>query len=234
MIVCVGDKIKLGHLVEALENRLCEQVSFVAENTDIRRQENEILLSAQSDTTAIIYDTRQYYNDGAELIEIIKRIYRTNKAKVILLVETTNPNNEIVKAALAQQIKYLVNCSEAAGKQKEQLEKIFTGYFDRNEREDLAAAEEQVQQEQKTLNEFVGQLYDAKQREEEKERTVIVKKKGTTQVILEYLTAFLRTIFAIVSIVLIAIALITLLYADTREAFIRVILQVWQDVRDMF
>lgn len=55
MILCVGDSVKLGHLREALEQRLHQEVTFLPAAPDIRRQENDILLAAQG-TDAIIYD----------------------------------------------------------------------------------------------------------------------------------------------------------------------------------
>lgn len=233
MIVCVGDAIKMGHIVEALENRLHKEVCFVSENMDIRKQENDILLAAQ-DAEAIIYDTQQYFNDGAELCDVMKRIYRTNKAVVILLVPTNNPNNEIVKAALARQMKHFVNVSLSPGEQKSELEKILTGYYENNAREDIVEAEEAVAEEQKTLTDFVEQLYDAKQREVEKENTIIVQKKGTTQVVLDFLTGSLRTVFTVVSIILMAIAILTLIYSNTRELLIENLQQIWSDICSMF
>lgn len=229
MILCVGDRIKMGHMVEVLENRLKEEISFVPESPDIRQQENSILLAAQG-AKAILYDTRQYFNDGEEITEIIKRIYRANKATVILLVPTINPNNEIVKAALARQMKHFINTALSPGEQKEQLEKILTGYYAANGREDIQDAEQAVHDETKTLNEFVGELYDAKQREEEKENTVIIRKKGTTQVLLEFLRGFTRTAFSILALLLMAVAVIVLLYPNTRDPLIENIEQIWQDV----
>ena len=93
MILCVGDSVKLGHLREALEQRLHQEVTFLPAAPDIRRQENDILLAAQG-TDAIIYDTDAYYNDGEELIGVIQRIWRTNHAAPILLVPTDNLKND--------------------------------------------------------------------------------------------------------------------------------------------
>jgi len=233
MIVCVGDPIKMGHIVEALESRLHEEITFVPENYDIRKQENDILLAAQT-ARAIIYDTQQYLNDGEELVNIAKRIYRTNKAAVVLLVPTNHPNNEIVKAAVAQQIKGLVNTALSPGEQKEQLEKILAGYYENNGREDLNAAERTVQTEAKTLNEFVGELYDAKQREDEKENTIIIRKKGTTQVLLDFLVGLFRVAFTVLSVILMAIAIITLLYTNTRSLFFDNMNQIVRDILAMF
>lgn len=233
MIVCVGDPIKMGHIVEALESRLHEEITFVPENYDIRKQENDILLAAQA-ARAIIYDTQQYLNDGEELVNIAKRIYRTNKAAVVLLVPTNHPNNEIVKAAVAQQIKGLVNTALSPGEQKEQLEKILASYYENNGREDLNAAERTVQTEAKTLNEFVGELYDAKQREDEKENTIIIRKKGTTQVLLDFLVGLFRVAFTVLSVILMAIAIITLLYTNTRSLFLGNMNQIVRDILAMF
>ena len=251
MILCVGDSVKLGHLREALEQRLHQEVTFLPAAPDIRRQENDILLAAQG-TDAIIYDTDAYYNDGEELIGVIKRIWRTNHAAPILLVPTDNPKNEIVKAALAVvthissvylnpenvnravQIKNIINVALSPGEQKDQLEKILTGYYAANgDREDIRAAEDEVAEDTRTLTSFVGQLYDAKQREEEREHTVIVRKKGTPQVLLEALGTVIRVLFGAVSIALMAIAMLALLYDNTRELLLQNLQQLWQEICSM-
>ena len=220
MILCVGDSVKLGHLREALEQRLHQEVTFLPAAPDIRRQENDILLAAQG-TDAIIYDTDAYYNDGEELIGVIKRIWRTNHAAPILLVPTDNPKNEIVKAALAVQIKNIINVA-------------LTGYYAANgDREDIRAAEDEVAEDTRTLTSFVGQLYDAKQREEEREHTVIVRKKGTPQVLLEALGTVIRVLFGAVSIALMAIAMLALLYDNTRELLLQNLQQLWQEICSM-
>ena len=227
MILCVGDSVKLGHLREALEQRLHQGVTFLPAAPDIRRQENDILLAAQG-TDAIIYDTDAYYNDGEELIGVIKRIWP------ILLVPTDNPKNEIVKAALAVQIKNIINVALSPGEQKDQLEKILTGYYAANgDREDIRAAEDEVAEDTRTLTSFVGQLYDAKQREEEREHTVIVRKKGTPQVLLEALGTVIRVLFGAVSIALMAIAMLALLYDNTRELLLQNLQQLWQEICSM-
>ena len=225
MILCVGDSVKLGHLREALEQRLHQEVTFLPAAPDIRRQENDILLAAQG-TDAIIYDTDAYYNDGEELIGVIKRIWRTNHAAPILLVPTDNPKNEIVKAALAVQIKNIINVALSPGEQKDQLEKILTGYYAANgDREDIRAAEDEVAEDTR--------LYDAKQREEEREHTVIVRKKGTPQVLLEALGTVIRVLFGAVSIALMAIAMLALLYDNTRELLLQNLQQLWQEICSM-
>lgn len=229
MILCVGDPVKLGHLREALEQRLHQEVTFLPAAPDIRRQENDILLAARG-ADAIIYDTDAYYNDGEELIGIIKRIWRTNHAAPILLVPTDNPKNEIVKAALAVQIKNIINVALMPGEQKDQLEKILTGYYAANgQREDIRAAEQALEEDTRTLTSFVEDLYDAKQREEEREHTVIVRKKGTAQVLLEFLTGTLRVLFGVVSISLMAVAILALLYENTRWQLLENLRQLWQD-----
>ena len=85
----------------------------------------------------------------------------------------------------------------------------------------------------RTLTSFVGQLYDAKQREEEREHTVIVRKKGTPQVLLEALGTVIRVLFGAVSIALMAIAMLALLYDNTRELLLQNLQQLWQEICSM-
>lgn len=221
MIIIVGSEYRLSAMAEVATKRLNENVRYIQENISIKNQENDIL--ALGEAKYIIYDIDQYFDETAEIINIIKRIQRVNKAKPILYVATDNPKSEIVKAAVAAQIKSFVNESLSLGQQKDQLEKIINGFYEVHGREDVRAAEDEVNNDNKTLNEFVGELYDAKQREDEKEHTIIINKKGRLEVVIDVVIRILKFLFAALSVVLIAIAIITLIYKDTREALFYVL-----------
>lgn len=221
MIIIVGSEYRLSAMAEVATKRLNGNVRYIQENISIKKQENDIL--ALGEAKYIIYDIDQYFDETAEIINIIKRIQRVNQAKPILYVATDNPKSEIVKAAVAAQIKSFVNESLSLGQQKDQLEKIINGFYEVYGRDDVSAAEEEINNDNKTLNEFVGELYDAKQREEEKEHTIIINKKGRLEVIIDVVISVLKFIFAALSVVLIAIAIITLIYKDTREALFYVL-----------
>ena len=216
MIIIVGSEYRLSAMAEVATKRLDETVGYIQENISIKNQENDIL--ALGEAKYIIYDIDQYFDETVEIINIIKRIQRVNKAKPILYVATDNPKSEIIKAAVAAQIKSFINESLSLGMQKDQLEKIINGFYEVHERDDVRAAEDEVNNDNKTLNEFVGELYDAKQREEEKEHTIIINKKGRLEVVIDVVISILKFLFAALSVVLIAIAIITLIYKDTREA----------------
>ena len=213
MIIVVGSEYRLSAMAEVVTKRLNENVGYIPENISIKNQENDIL--ALGEAKYIIYDIDQYFDETVEIINIIKRIQRVNKAKPILYVATDNPKSEIIKAAVAAQIKSFVNESLSLGMQKDQLEKIINGFYEVHGREDVRAAEDEVNNDNKTLNEFVGELYDAKQREDEKEHTIIINKKGRLEVVIDVVISILKFLFAALSVVLIAIAII---YKDTREA----------------
>lgn len=221
MIIIVGSEYRLSAMAEVATKRLNENVRYIQENISIKNQENDIL--ALGEAKYIIYDIDQYFDETVEIINIIKRIQRVNKAKPILYVATDNPKSEIIKAAVATQIKSFINESLSLGMQKDQLEKIINGFYEVHERDDVRAAEDEVNNDNKTLNEFVGELYDAKQREEEKEHTIIINKKGRLEVVIDVVISILKFIFAALSVVLIAIAIITLIYKDTREALFYVL-----------
>lgn len=221
MIIIVGSEYRLSAMAEVVTKRLDETVGYIQENISIKNQENDIL--ALGEAKYIIYDIDQYFDETVEIINIIKRIQRVNKAKAILYVATDNPKSEIIKAAVAAQIKSFINESLSLGMQKDQLEKIINGFYEVHERDDVRAAEDEVNNDNKTLNEFVGELYDAKQREEEKEHTIIINKKGKLEVVIDVVISILKFIFSALSVVLIAIAIITLIYKDTREALFYVL-----------
>ena len=233
MIILVGNELKMGGLSEVLQDRLNEEIIYIEENMNILNQENDILHLGKN-VSYIIYDISQYFNEAEEIINIIKRIRRVNKAKVILYVETDNPKNELVKCAVASQIKSFINANKNLSQQKDELEKIITGFYEANLREDVLAVEEELREENKTLNEFVGELFDAKQREEEKENTIIINKKTNSEVALTFFTAFLKGIFAVISITLMSIAILTLLYEDSRLALFKVLENIYKEIIKMF
>lgn len=231
MIIIVGSEYRLSAMAEVATKRLDETVGYIQENISIKNQENDIL--ALGEAKYIIYDIDQYFDETVEIINIIKRIQRVNKAKPILYVATDNPKSEIIKAAVAAQIKSFINESLSLGMQKDQLEKIINGFYEVHERDDVRAAEDEVNNDNKTLNEFVGELYDAKQREEEKEHTIIINKKGRLEVVIDVVISILKFIFAALSVVLIAIAIITLIYKDTREALFYVLNNTLKEIFSM-
>ena len=231
MIIIVGSEYRLSAMAEVATKRLDENVGYIQENISIKNQENDIL--ALGEAKYIIYDIDQYFDETVEIINIIKRIQRVNKAKPILYVATDNPKSEIIKAAVAAQIKSFINESLSLGMQKDQLEKIINGFYEVHERDDVRAAENEVNNDNKTLNEFVGELYDAKQREEEKEHTIIINKKGRLEVIIDVVVSILKFLFAALSVVLIAIAIITLIYKDTREALFYVLNNTLKEIFSM-
>lgn len=231
MIIIVGSEYRLSAMAEVVTKRLDETVGYIQENISIKNQENDIL--ALGEAKYIIYDIDQYFDETVEIINIIKRIQRVNKAKPILYVATDNPKSEIIKAAVAAQIKSFINESLSLGQQKDQLEKIINGFYEVHERDDVRAAEDEVNNDNKTLNEFVGELYDAKQREEEKEHTIIINKKGRLEVIIDVVVSILKFLFAALSVVLIAIAIITLIYKDTREALFYVLNNTLKEIFSM-
>ncbi len=228
MIIFVGDKVKLGGLCEVVKNRLNDELTFIDSAVDIKKQENDIL--DIQNVKCIIYDIDQYYNDSQELIGRIKRIYRTNKAKPILLVPTDNPKNEIVKCAVANQLKNFINAAKTLGEQKDEFEKILNGFYESNQREDIIAVEKEIAEDNKTLNEFVGELYDAHQREEKKDSTIIINQKKNSEILLDILKGIFRTVFTIISIVLMSLAIITLAYESSREALFKVLQDIWNQI----
>ena len=225
MIVFVGNELKIGGLIDAAKNRMGEDVVCIEESFNILKQENDILLKSEG-ASFIVYDTESYLNDSEDIIRIIKRIYRTNRAKPILLVPTDNPKSEIIKCAVEQQIKSFVNTSLPMSDQKDQFEKAIAGFYDSNETETVAAAAEAVEEENLDIKRFVGELYDAKQREEKRENTVIINQKGTPEVLLTFSVRLLRTIISIIIFILAAVGIATLLYPDIRAAFMKEFMHV--------
>lgn len=234
MILFVGKQIKFGGLLEVLTNRTKEEYSFIQESNNIKTQENEILrIASELNPRFIVYDTSEYYNDGEEIIKYIKRIYRANKISPVILVPTNNPDNEIVKSAIANQVKLFVNTSQSMGDQKDEFEKILLGFYENNAREDLDKAIEQVQQEQETLNEFVTKLYDSNQRELAKEKTIVINKKGITEVLLLNAKQILKWLATVVVIILTAIGITTLIYKDIRSEFIQLLIDISDELHSM-
>ena len=169
MIIIVGSEYRLSAMAEVVTKRLDETVGYIQENISIKNQENDIL--ALGEAKYIIYDIDQYFDETVDIINIIKRIQRVNKAKPILYVATDNPKSEIIKAAVAAQIKSFINESLSLGMQKDQLEKIINGFYEVHGRDDVSAVEEEINNDNKTLNEFVG---DFTMRSKEKKKKNIL------------------------------------------------------------
>ena len=232
MILFVGKKIRFGQFVEVVKNDLHDQFLFVDENFDIRKQENEILLACER-PKFVVYDIEQYQNYPADIIDIIMRVYRANKATPILYVPSTNRNNEIVKAARDSQLNLFISSATSMSEQKDKFTKCVAGFYEGNKDEEISEADEALAEENGNLKEYVQQLHEAKQREEEKENTVIVKKKGTAEVLLNAASKVFKTIICIICFILAAIGVITLIYPNVRTEFFQVAINVWNEILSM-
>lgn len=227
MVILVGNKLRLGGLVDVIKQRLDGEVFYIDESTSIKNQENDIL--AINNAEYVIYDIDQYFDDSEELIDTIRKIQRTNSATPILYVQTDNPKNEIIKEAVARQIKNFINESRSLGDQKDQLEKIISGFYEANGRDDVEAVEKEVIEETKTLKSFMLDLFYAKQREDQKEKTVIINQKRKSEIAINVFVGILKTIFSFISVVLMALAIITLIYTAPREALLNVLNNIYKE-----
>lgn len=224
MILLVGDKDRLSGISEVIKTRTEEKYEYIKERNSILEQENDIL--AYQDVSYIIYDIDQYFDDTEEIIEEIKAISRTNKAKPILYVKTDNPRNEVIKEAVANGIKHFINESCSLTSQKDEFEKIISGYFEANGRDDIEKVKEEIEKDERKLNSFVKEIYEDSKREKRKEKTVIIKKKRESEVIIETLEKILKLIFSILITGLVSISLVTLIYKDTRLALFDVLIGI--------
>lgn len=228
MILLVGDKDRLSGLSEVIKTRTTEDYEYINESHSILEQENDIL--AKKDVKYIIYDIDQYFDDTEEIIEEIKAISRTNKAKPILYVKTDNPKNEVIKEAVANGIKHFINESKSLSFQKDEFEKILSGYFEANGREDIKKVEEEIEKDEIKLNSFVKEIYEDSKREKRKEKTIIINKKRESEVIIETVEKILKVIFSILITALVSISLITLIYKDTRLALFDVLVGIKSEI----
>lgn len=228
MILLVGDKDRLSGISEVIETRTTEDYDYINESHSILEQENDIL--AYQDVSYIIYDIDQYFDDTEEIIEKIKAISRTNKAKVILYVKTDNPKNEVIKEAVANGIKHFINEGNSLTSQKDEFEKILSGYYEANGREDIEKVKEEIEKDERRLNSFVKEIYEDSKREKRKEKTVIIKKKRESEVIIETLEKIFKLIFSILITGLVSISLVTLIYKDTRLALFDVLLGIKSEI----
>lgn len=228
MILLVGDKDRLSGLSEVIKTRTTEDYEYINESHSILEQENDIL--AKQNVKYIIYDIDQYFDDTEEIIEEIRAIGRTNKAKPILYVKTDNPKNEVIKEAVANGIKHFINESKSLSFQKDEFEKILSGYFEANGREDIKKVEEEIEKDEIKLNSFVKEIYEDSKREKRKEKTIIINKKRESEVIIETVEKILKVIFSILITALVSISLITLIYKDTRLALFDVLVGIKSEI----
>lgn len=228
MILLVGDKDRLSGLSEVIETRTTEDYEYIKESHSILEQENDIL--AKKNVKYIIYDIDQYFDDTEEIIEEIRAIERTNKAKPILYVKTDNPKNEVIKEAVSNGIKHFINESKSLSFQKDEFEKILSGYYEANGREDIKKVEEEIEKDERKLNSFVKEIYEDSKREKRKEKTIIINKKRESEVIFEAAEKILKVLFSILITGLVSISIITLIYKDTRLALFDVLLGIKSEI----
>lgn len=130
------------------------KLSFVNKANHIDEQLNAISLAAMKGCDFIIYDTRDYIDDPEVIAERIEKVKKANGAEPIVLADTGNTKNVIIRACLARGIKLYINAGAATTSDlKDQLIKNVTGLY-AGGREDIKKIEEQIEKEKIKANSF--------------------------------------------------------------------------------
>ena len=96
------------------------------------------LLSKLAGYNYVVYDTEPYIDDAEDLAAIIESIYKANAVTPIVMVNTINPTNTMVKACLNRGIKSFINLGVGSVSDlKEQLVKNISNYYEANGREEV-------------------------------------------------------------------------------------------------
>jgi predicted CoA-binding protein len=146
MIIFVGSKLK-GFFAEEVAKERDYGFSYVNEKSNIKEQVNDILFIAKK-CKCIIYDVEQYINPAEEIAETIKTVADATNAMPIAYAPSFMPGAALPAALLDRDIKNFIRAGSAAD-MKDQLEKNLTGFYDANDRKELAAIEEKREEDKK-------------------------------------------------------------------------------------
>lgn len=140
-ILFVGNRVD-GYFAEELaasRGSVYHQIDI--KSSDIRKTTNDILAYIHSQKNLsvdfIIYDADRYINEAAEIAAEIRGLVRTIEAKPIIYMPSFLPESELVRALYAHDIHQFI-FGGSSYELKEQLERNMTGFFDANERKELA------------------------------------------------------------------------------------------------
>ncbi len=140
-IIFVGNKEK-GYFAEEVAKTIKANIDYIEENNHIKNHEDILLAVGSNDISFMIFDAEQYIDDFDIIADYIYKITEANNIKPIILVNTTNPKNFLVKACLDKNIRNFINNTANVSDKKTELHKNLTSYYDKFEREDIKAIEE--------------------------------------------------------------------------------------------
>lgn len=140
-ILFVGSRVD-GYFAEELaasRGGIYHQIDI--KSSDIRKTTNDILayIHSQKDFSVdfVIYDVDRYINEAQEIAAEIRGLVRTIGAKPIVYMPSFLPESELVRALYDKDIRQFI-FGGGSYELKEQLERNMTGFFDANERKELA------------------------------------------------------------------------------------------------
>ncbi len=143
-IIFVGSKEK-GYFAEEVAKTLNAKIDYIDEDIHIKNQEDILLAKGSENISFMIFDAEQYIDDFDVIADYIYKITGANDIKPIVLVNTDNPNNFLVRACLDKNIRNFVNNMTNASDKKTQLHKNLTAYYDKFEREDIKIIEKNTE-----------------------------------------------------------------------------------------
>ena len=140
-ILFVGSRVD-GYFAEELaasRGGMYHQIDI--KSSDIRKTTNDILAYIHSQKNLsvdfVIYDVDRYINEAQEIAAEIRGLVRTVGAKPIVYMPSFLPESELVRALYDKDIRQFI-FGGGSYELKEQLERNMTGFFDANERKELA------------------------------------------------------------------------------------------------
>lgn len=139
-IIFVGER-QSGYFAEEVANIRGFDYKNVPRKSEIKKQINDILFAAGGKADYIIFDVEQYISPAEEIADEIKILCNTLGATPIIYAPAFVPESEMARAFVNRDIKSFI-LSGSATDLKDQLEKNLTGYFDVNERKEIARVQE--------------------------------------------------------------------------------------------
>lgn len=157
-ILYIGDRARGVFIEEVCKSNANDGwvFDFIEASGHLKTYEPE-LLSKLAGYNYVVYDTEPYIDDAEDLAAIIESIYKANAVTPIVMVNTINPTNTMVKACLNRGIKRFINLGVGSVSDlKEQLVKNISNYYEANGREEVNQVKETIEEERANISRFTS------------------------------------------------------------------------------
>lgn len=155
-LLFVGTKMQ-GYFIEEVSNANNWHLDYVEtpENVEIENLLSQVVTKAVNVYDYIIYDVTSCLSEAEKIAEIVDRIRSVNGIKPILIVNSVNANNVVVRACLDRKISNFINRGAGTiSDLKEELIFNVTELYDKSGREEVEEIQRELEKERINANQI--------------------------------------------------------------------------------